>query len=46
MTSAREILAMSRDIPYIGNHSQKKTFANFTDFGMIVNVFLLPISIF
>ena len=33
-------------LPYIGNHSRKKTFANFADFGMIVNVFLLPFSIF
>ena len=33
-------------ILYIVNHSRKKTFANFTDFGMIVNVFLLPFSIF
>ena len=32
-------------IPYIGNHSQKKTFANFADFGMIANVFSLPFSI-
>ena len=36
----------SSTMPYIGNHSRKKTFANFTDFGMIVNVFLLPFSIF
>ena len=27
-------------IPYIGNNSRKKTFANFTDFGMIANLFL------
>ena len=33
-------------ILYIGNHSRKKTFANFTDFEMIVNVFLLPFSMF
>ena len=33
-------------IPYIGNHSWKKTFMNFVDFGVIVNVFLLPFSIF
>ena len=35
----------SFNVPYIGNHSQKKTFMNFTDFGMIANVFLLPYSI-
>ena len=29
----------------IGNHSRKKTFANFADFGMIANVFLPPFSI-
>ena len=33
-------------IPYIGNHSWKKTFVNFVDFGMIVDVFLLPFFTF
>ena len=32
-------------VPYVGNHSRKKTFSNFADFLMIVNVFLLPFSI-
>ena len=32
-------------LPYIGNQSQKKTFVNFVDFGMIGNVFLLPFSV-
>ena len=34
------------NLPYIGNNSWKKTFTNFVDFGMIMNVFLLPFSIF
>ena len=29
-------------VPYIGNHSRKKTFTNFADFEMIANAFLLP----
>ena len=29
------------ELLYIGNCLQKKTFTNFTDFGMIMNVFLL-----
>ena len=33
-------------VPYIRNHSQKKTFTDFADFGMIENVFLLPFSMF
>ena len=36
------IVLNTSSIPYIGNHSRKKTFANFADFGMIANVFLLP----
>ena len=29
-------------VPYIGNHSRKKTFTNFAEFEMIANAFLLP----
>ena len=35
-----------KNLPNIGYHSQKKTFTNFVDFGMIANIFLLPFSIF
>ena len=30
-------------MPYIGNHSQKNTFVNFMDFGMIAFFFLATI---
>ena len=41
-----KMFSKTKLLPYIGNHSQKKTFANFLDFGMIANVFLLPLYIF
>ena len=30
----------SNNIPYIGNHSQKKTFTDFVNLGAFANIFL------